>query len=341
MAYFGSDSKSENGFEYPDPEATFHVHSQHQTQMSGYPASSRQNCYPSPSNQAMYQAMTSFADHPRQSSSSNPWHEEPSFGQVMPALPPASASPPFVGSAPQYTKEVSRGFVPYPAERQQPRRGTTGKIVCADCGGRFTVMSSLNRHSKICRGRKKAWQKAPTQYQNEKVPNADSASDFSIGPSAANEHEFVSSERVSGITKFNSNMHHTPTKRTRSASQDTEDSILAKKLSNYNSLTAGSNWSPPAQYEEADGLDSNSHTVSATRTSFSPSSAQTRSLTSGPYAQSPYSQKAVGTRSYVPQSSDTSANHNTLLCDVCYGTFSRRDLLQLHRASAHGLAEEQ
>ena len=333
MAYFASDSsKSENGFEYPDPEATFHVPSEHQTQMSGYPASSRQNCYPSPSHQAMYQAMTSIADHPHQSSTSNPWQEEPSFGQVtpVPLLTTRPLAP--LESGLQHTEKDNGRFVPYPAARQQPRRGTTGKIVCADCGGRFTVISSLNRHSKICRGRKKAWQPASTQH---------SVSDLSVHPLAANERGSNSSEGRSSVTGFNSNIYHTPTKRTRSASHDIEDSILTNKLRNDASPTAYSNWSPPAQHAQTEGLhSSNFHTVSATNTSFSPSNAQTPSLMSGPYAQSPYSHNAIGTRSYVPQSRDTSADHNTFFCDVCYGTFPRRDLLQLHMASAHGVTEE-
>ena len=332
MAHFAPDfSKSENDFEYPDPELTFDVHSEHRNRMSGYSASSRQDCYPSPRNQDIYQAETSIAEHPHQSFTSNPWHEEFIFGQVTPTPPP------LLENAAQHTKKVNREFVAYPAGRQQARRGTTGKIVCPDCGGKFTVMSSLNRHSKIC---KKAWQPALSQHENMKVPDAESVSALGVHPLAADEHNFVSSEGVSSVTRFNSNIYDMPKKRTRSASHDTEDSILANKLCNYNSLTAEPNWSPPAQHDQAEGLDSNFHTIPATNTSFHPSNDQTPNLTSGPYPLSPSAQEAIRTRSYVPQSEDSSANHNPLFCDVCYVTLPRRDLLQLHRAGAHGLTEE-
>ena len=337
MAYFASDSdQRENGFEYPDPESIFGVQSDHQNHVAGYCASSRQNCYPSPSNQAMYQAKVSIADHPRQFSSSNPWHDVP-FAQVNPVLPSTPSPSPSLGSALQDTKKDKRDFVPYPAGRQQAPRGTTGKIVCADCGGKFTVMSSLNRHSKICRGRKKAWQPASTPHRNMKVSDADSASDLSVHATAANEHDDVSSKGVDSITGIDSDIYYTPTKRTRSASHNTEDSILANKLSNYDSLTAGSKSSPPVQPDQTERPDSNFHTTPATNTSFSFSNAQKTSPTSG---LSPYSQKACETPSYVPHSGDTSANHNPSFCDVCYGTFPSRYLLQLHRASAHGLTED-
>ena len=333
-------SKSESGFEYPDPESTFDVHSEHQTQIPQYPVSSGQNCYLSPSPQTMYQAESSIAEHPRQSSCSILWREEPSFGQVTPVLPSTTTVPHPLDSASQDTKKVNREFVPYPAGRQQAPRGTTGTIVCADCGGRFTVRSSLNRHSKICRGRKKARRSASTQHDKVKVPDADSMSHLSVHPSAADERDSFSSERGGSVTGFNSNIYHTPTKRTRSASHDTEDSILANKLSDYNSLTAESNWSPLAQHDQSEGLDSHSHILSATNPFFNSSNAQYSSLTSGLHAPSPYSQKAIGIQSYVPQSRDTSAAHNPFCCDVCYTIFPRPDLLQIHRASAHGSTEK-
>lgn len=338
MAYFAPGrSKSEDGFHYPDPESIFDLHSEHQTQMSAYSASPRQIPYPSPTHQAMYQATTSIAEQPRQSSSSNPLHEVPSLGQVTPVRP--STPPPTLDSVSQHTENSNHRFVPYPAGRQQRKRGTTGSIVCADCGGRFTVRSSLNRHSKLCRGRKKAWQPASTQYEALKVPDGDSVSNLSGPALAADDYGSVSSEGVRSIAGFNSNAYHLPPNRTRFASHDIKNSSLANDLSNDASLTAESNWSPPGQHDQVEGLDSKFHTMSATNTSFSPSNAQGPSLTSGSYAPSPSAQKAIGTRSYVPQSRDKSADHNPFFCNVCYGIFPSRDLLQLHRASAHGLTE--
>ena len=334
--YFGPQSnQSDNGFEYPDPESYFDVHGEHQTQMSGYPASSRQNCYPFPNNHAMYQAETSIAEHPRQSSSSALWH----FEHVTPVLPSTATPPPSLSNPLQQRKKDSPGFVPYPAGRQQAPRGTTGTIICADCGGRFTVRSSLNRHRKICRGRKKSWQPGSTQHKNMKVSDAGLVSNRSAHSLATDEHDSVSSEGVSSTSGFNSSVYHTPTKRTRSASHDIEDSILAKRLSNYNSLTAGSNCSPRARPNQTAGPDSTSYTMPATNTSSHPSNAQSSSVASSLYRQSPYSQKAVETRSYVTENRDTSADHNPFFCNICYGTFPRRDLLQFHRANTHGLTE--
>ena len=41
------------------------------------------------------------------------------------------------------------------ARKHRPR-GTTGSVVCHACGYKFTVQSSLDRHSKICRGKRSA-----------------------------------------------------------------------------------------------------------------------------------------------------------------------------------------
>ena len=334
MAYFAPGrGKSENGFQYPDPESIFDSHSEHQSQVSALSASPHQISYPSPTHQAMYQATTSIAERPHQSSFSNPLHE----GQVTPVR--RFTPPPILDSASQHT-EISNGrFVPYPAGRQQRKRGTTGSIVCADCGGRFTVRSSLNRHSKLCRGRKKAWQPNSTQYEAVKIPDGDGVSNLRAPALAADDYGSVFSEGVGSIAGFNPNSYHLPPNRTRFASHNIKDSSLANDLSNDASLTAESNWSPPGQHNQVEGLDSNFHTMSATNTSFSPSNAQSPSLTSGSYTPSSSAQKAIGTRSYVPQSRDESADHNPFFCNVCYGIFPSRDLLQLHRASAHGLTE--
>ena len=338
MAYFAPDSsKDENSFEYPDPESTLDVQSQHQTQMSEYPFFPQPYSYPSPSHQAMYQATTSIAEHLRRSSSSNQWHEVPGLEQVAP-VPPSPPRPPLDGAS-QYTKNGNHRFVPYPAGRQQRPRGTTGKVVCADCGGKFTVKSSLNRHSKLCRGGKKAWQPASAQHENLKVPVADRESDLGIHTLAADEHDSVSSEGVSSVAGSNSNMYQMPTNSTRFASHRSKNAIMANDFSNDALLPAKSDWSPPGEPDQAEGLDSNFHTISAYNTSFSPPNAQNASSTSDPCAPSPYSQKPIGTRSYVPQSGDTSADHAPFLCDACYGIFIRRDLLQLHRASTHGLTD--
>ena len=49
--------------------------------------------------------------------------------------------------------------------------------------------------------------------------------------------------------------------------------------------------------------------------------------------------KQTSTQSYVPQGLDTSADHASFFCDLCPGTFARRDILQMHKARVHHLTE--
>ncbi len=45
-------------------------------------------------------------------------------------------------------------YVPHSAAKRKRPRRTTGTVICDQCDKRFTVRTSLNRHKKICRGRK-------------------------------------------------------------------------------------------------------------------------------------------------------------------------------------------
>ena len=47
-------------------------------------------------------------------------------------------------------------YVSHSAPKRKRPRGTTGTFLCDQCDKKFTVRTSLNRHKKICRGRKLA-----------------------------------------------------------------------------------------------------------------------------------------------------------------------------------------
>ncbi len=47
-------------------------------------------------------------------------------------------------------------YVSHSAVKRKRPRGTTGTVICDQCDKKFTVRTSLNRHKKICRGRKPA-----------------------------------------------------------------------------------------------------------------------------------------------------------------------------------------
>lgn len=77
-------------------------------------------------------------------------------------------SPTSTGPSPSLSDITNTNFVPHSVKtlsKKRPR-GTTGSVVCDKCGGRFTVNSSLNRHNKICRGRKPS-KKQPNSTQRK------------------------------------------------------------------------------------------------------------------------------------------------------------------------------
>lgn len=114
----------------------------------------------------------------------------PALEQIASLPSPASLSEPRSSTFPLFTD-----FSPSPAGDTKPRfisyksrtartkrpRGTTGSIVCDRCGYKFTVVSSLNRHSKICHGRKIAKNLSSTQRKSIRTENVGFMSDCNPG----------------------------------------------------------------------------------------------------------------------------------------------------------------
>ena len=85
------------------------------------------------------------------------------------------------------TDPITTKFVPYYAAKAHPKkrpRGTTGSVVCNNCGYKFTVVSSLNRHRKICRGKrlteKPAKKSSSTQPKSIETKAVGSMSDYNV-----------------------------------------------------------------------------------------------------------------------------------------------------------------
>ena len=77
-------------------------------------------------------------------------------------------SPTSTGRSPSFNDIKNTNFVPHSVtvlSKKRPR-GTTGRVVCDKCGGKFTVISSLNRHNKICRGQKSVKKPSSTQRKS-------------------------------------------------------------------------------------------------------------------------------------------------------------------------------
>lgn len=64
-------------------------------------------------------------------------------------------------------------------------RGTTGNIVCDECGYRFTVASSLYRHEKVCHSKKRAKSSISPPPKSIKKKKASLSSDYNINASPA------------------------------------------------------------------------------------------------------------------------------------------------------------
>ena len=106
--------------------------------------------------------------------------EFPAFGQNASDLSPAS----FSGHGPDASFLINHGLSnnnaansiiasdSTEAVRKKRPRGTTGKIVCDRCGTKFTVMSSRNRHNKICRGNKSAKKPSSTPMKVTKTKSS-------------------------------------------------------------------------------------------------------------------------------------------------------------------------
>ena len=205
MAYDAQNLEG-SGFEYPplsdvytDPYSSFCLMNAY----SGHDAAGREDfCEPEPSFYPYY-------GHHRVASTTPPHRfSYPDDGLRVPDLeqiasfpssaplsePRSSTFPILTDLSPSLAGDTKPRFISYKSwsARTKRPRGTTGSVVCDRCGYKFTVVSSLNRHSKICHGRKVAKNSSSTQCQSIKTTNVGFISDcnpdgfpiFGTGPTA-------------------------------------------------------------------------------------------------------------------------------------------------------------
>ncbi len=190
MAYFAQDSRTEEGgFEYPSPPGAC---------TDSYSSFDANNGYDSRTPKHLTSAHLPFYQNhqatafPTPTSRYSPYQdhglEVPVFGPIVSAISPASSSghgsiTPLTSMdhtlSPTYNEKIK--FVPSSAKGlyKKRSRGTTGSVVCDKCGAKFTVVSSLTRHNKICRGKKPLKKSAPTQRTPPKTKGATLIADHS------------------------------------------------------------------------------------------------------------------------------------------------------------------
>ncbi|CAD6593767.1 MAG: hypothetical protein ASARMPREDX12_007625 [Alectoria sarmentosa] len=191
MAYFGHNSKAkQSGFEYPpvpdaytDPYSAFGAYSGNQASVQNSLTGLHPSFYPPNGYQAMAsptppQHPFSYQDHAL---------EVPILRQIAPAPSVASSSDhgfptslPFTDHTRSPTDAPNINLVSYPAEapsRKKRPRGTTGTIICDECGGKFTRVHSLERHNRTCHAKKVAKKSASTQRRTFKAKDASLVSD--------------------------------------------------------------------------------------------------------------------------------------------------------------------
>ena len=191
MAYDVKNLEEGCGFEYPpvsdvygSPNSSFGLMNAY----SGHDAVGEGDiCEPDPSFYPYYgHYATASTTPPHQFSYPDDGLRVPALEQIASLPSPAPLSEPRSSTFPLFTD-----FSPSPAGDTKPRfisyrsrtartkrpRGTTGSIVCDRCGYKFTVLSSLNRHSKICHSRKVPKILSSTQRKSIRTENVGFISD--------------------------------------------------------------------------------------------------------------------------------------------------------------------
>lgn len=195
MAYDVKNLEEGCGFEYPpvsDVYASPHSSFRPMNAYSGQDAfGGDEICEPNPSfypYYGHYATASTMPPHPF----SNPDNglRVPALGQIASLTSPASLSEPrsstfplFTDFSPSTAGDTKPRFVSYKSRtaRTKRPRGTTGSIVCDRCGYKFTMVSSLNRHSKICHARKIAKNFRSTQRTSIRTENVGFISDCNPG----------------------------------------------------------------------------------------------------------------------------------------------------------------
>lgn len=184
---------SHDGFEYPpvpdsysnvcstsDPFDTYDGHyapafeNQAETEPHSYPYYGLKATVPSTAS-------------PYETSSTNPAFGDSTYeqatsvpGPVFSLRPELPMYPTTTHRSPSFSDITHTEFAAHSVEivsKKRPR-GTTGNVVCDKCGGKFTVNSSLNRHNKICRGRKSSKKPSSTQRKSTLIKNEGLMSDY-------------------------------------------------------------------------------------------------------------------------------------------------------------------
>ncbi len=237
MAYFAQNSRTEeSGFEYPSPPractdsySSFDANNGYDSRTPKHLSSAHPPFYQN------HQAMAFPTPTPRRSPYQDHGLEVPVFGPIVSAISPASSSghgsiTPLASMdhtlSPAYNEKLK--FVPSSAEglyRKRPR-GTTGSVVCDKCGTKFTVVSSLTRHNKICRGKKTLNKSAPTQRTPPKTKGATLIADHSDHDWHAGKPSHIPLEKQGQVGDPDSNYHTVPAASTLFTSPWTENPSL-------------------------------------------------------------------------------------------------------------------
>ena len=186
MAFDEQSLDEGSGFEYPPVPNTYtNLYSTSCLVNAGNcHALAREDCYDSVT------SVYPYYGHQATSSTASTCHflcldtgfESPHLQQIA-SIPSIASSPPrgsptIVASAnhtPSPADTTNSTVITHSAIRKKRPRETTGNIFCHACGHKFTVKSSLARHSKICRGKKSAKDSAkkPTPAQGKSVRTKD------------------------------------------------------------------------------------------------------------------------------------------------------------------------
>ena len=239
MAYFPQEFRTgEGGFEYPPPPAaytdsypSFDATNGYDSRTPNHLTSAYPPFYPSQN----HQAMASSTPTPRHFPYQDHGVEVPVFGSIVSAISPASSSrhgytTPLASTnhtpSTAYAEKIE--FVPSSAEtlyKKRPR-GTTGKVVCDKCGAKFTVISSLTRHNKICRGKRPVKRSPPTRRKPPETKGATLMADHSDHDWHAEKPSHIPLEGQGQVGDPNSNLHTVPPAGTLFISSRTENPSL-------------------------------------------------------------------------------------------------------------------
>lgn len=325
MAYIAQNfAMEEMDYDYPpvpnsytNPYSTPDAYGGHRARVQSPLINPSPYCYPS----LDYQATAS-------STSPHPYFSYPDHGreilipiQIAPAPSTSSSiedggstSPTFTypSLSPPDATDSKPGPLVTEAGYRKRTRGTTGTHVCDTCGYKFTQPSSLKRHSGTCSAKQ-----PETSYKKRRTRPA----------------------RSSSLQQHNSTRpSNEQARKSISAQDEVTKSKNTSLVSDHGNHTLPTTEPMPGLSEEQThnvGLNSNLHAVSTASIVTDPPGTGIASSIWDPYEPN----KPGCPQPYVPRGFDISADHKTFFCDLCPGSFPRRDILQIHKTSVHALTE--